>query len=148
MNSKKESNNLKKWNEQEKAEIDKSAVELFELSTELYDEEPNPRGIYAETPSLNITDPAARPAVDVSEEANQDFSFDKENSDDSCDYVDPLHAVKSPVKDCEEIEAVDSVFENPDSPAFGNIDSPHSADKSDQGVWVLVVSNLLLKLYS
>ena len=62
----------------------------------------------------------------MSEEVNLDFSLDQESSDDSCDYVDPLHAVKSPVKDCEKIEAVDSVFENPDSPAFGNIDSPDS----------------------
>ena len=126
--STKVSNNLKKLIEQEEAELDKSAVELLTLSTELYGEEPDPQGIYTETPSLNIDKPTASPAVDVSEEENLDSSIEQEDSDDSCHYVDPLHAVKSPVKaeDCEEIESVDSVFENPHSPAFGNIDSPDS----------------------
>ena len=125
-NSKKVSNNLKKLIEQEEAELDKSAVELLTISTELYGEEPDPQGIYTETPSLNIDKPTASPAVGVSEEEDLDSSTEQEDSDDSCHYVDPLHAVKSPVKDCEEIESVDSVFENPHSPAFGNIDSPDS----------------------
>ena len=125
-NSKKVSNNLKKLIEQEEAELDKSAVELLTLSTELYGEEPDPQGIYTETPSLNINKPTDSPAVDVSEEEILDSSKEQEDSDDSCHYVDPLHAVKSPVKDCELIETVDSVFENPNSPAFGNIDSPDS----------------------
>ena len=125
-NSKKVSNNLKKFIEQEEAELDKSAVELLTLSTELYGEEPDPQGIYTETPSLNINKPTDSPAVDVSEEVILDSSKEQGDSDDSCHYVDPLHAVKSPVKDCELIETVDSVFENPNSPAFGNIDSPDS----------------------
>ena len=45
-NSKKVSNNLKKLIEQEEAELDKSAVELLTISTELYGEEPDPQGIY------------------------------------------------------------------------------------------------------
>ena len=65
---------------------------------------------------------------------------DFENSDNL--YLDPLHAVKSPVKTAsgsDHILEQPPVFVNPESPGFGDIDSPDSLvvrrDSGDSSDW-------------
>ena len=117
--------------QKEQADFDQSAVELLALSRGSLGSVIEPSGLYLETSNLDTIGASANPpAAKVPEKLMLEEVSDFEDSDDSGPYVDPLKAVKSPTKVTSECSTDQvekhSVFENPESPSFGNIDSPDS----------------------
>ena len=133
--SKKISSNLKHLIKKEQAELNKSVIELWNLSAEP-DEELEPTGLYLETPNLQGIEALPKPLEKAPLISVLEQLSDFENSDNL--YLDPLHAVKSPSGSDHILEQI-PVFVNPESPGFGDIDSPDSLvvrrDSGDSSDW-------------
>ena len=127
--AKKHSSTLKKLIEEEETELNSSVVDLFTLSSDSPGEGAEPSGLYLETSNFDTAGATANPSARVPENLNLEDS-DCGHSDDSGHYLDPLKAVKSPTKEVTSEGSARQeehpVFENPESPSFGNIDSPDS----------------------
>ena len=94
--SKKISSDLNYLIQQEEAELDRSALELWSLSSNL-GEDLEPQGYILETSSFDDIGAAAGPLNTDPEIPNLENINELEESDDS-GYLDPLQAVKSPTK--------------------------------------------------
>ena len=88
-----------------------------------------PPGLYFETTNIDDSGAASRPREESPERLSVENEIDFSSASEDLDYIDPLHAVRTPTKQVisegvvNPEDRIHPVFDSPESPLFGNLGS-------------------------